>query len=124
MVPRYYYIVLASSRGCCKNDLQPPVPPAPVVLAVPGLVHVNTEPLQVRLGLLDLGQEFLVCLGHVVERHDAQAQAAEEVGAEGDEEPEGELVARGKLSLVLRSWQAGGRGRGGNSDGGSGIRLE
>lgn len=44
-------------------------------------------------------------LGHVVEGHDAPAEGEEEVGAEGDEGPEGEL--RGGLLASARGEREG-----------------
>lgn len=56
------------------------------------LVYIDAQTPQVLLSELDLGHELLVRLGHVVEGHDVPAEPEEEVGAEGDEGPEGELL--------------------------------
>lgn len=55
------------------------------------LVHGHAQLPQLGLGELDFAHEFLVCLGTVVEGHDAPAETDEEVRAEGDESPERKL---------------------------------
>lgn len=59
------------------------------------LVDIDAELAQIRLGQLDLGHELLVGLGHVVESHDVPTQTKEQVGAEGNEGPEGKLMQGG-----------------------------
>ena len=59
---------------------------------IPRLVDVDALLPQVLLREVDLDHELLVRLGHVVEGQDAPAEGEEEVGAEGDEDPEGELA--------------------------------
>ena len=54
---------------------------------------VDIHPLRPQLPPrnLDLPQELLVRFRHIIESEDAPAELEEEVGAEGDESPEGEL---------------------------------
>lgn len=54
-------------------------------------VHRNTQLAQLNLRRLDLAHQLLVRLGAVVEGQHAPAEAEEQVRAEGDEGPEGEL---------------------------------
>lgn len=54
------------------------------------LVHSDAQLPQLHLGHLDLAHQLLVRLGGVVEGQDAPAEADEQVGAEGDEGPEGQ----------------------------------
>lgn len=56
------------------------------------LVDVDAPRPEVLLREVDLLHQLLVGLGHVVEGEDAPAEGEEEVGAEGDEDPEGELL--------------------------------
>jgi hypothetical protein len=58
------------------------------------LVNSNAELSELNLGLLNLRRELLVCVGDVVEGEDAEAETEEEICAEGDEGPEGELQFR------------------------------
>lgn len=55
------------------------------------LVDIDAQFPQVGLGQLDLAHQLLVGGGYVVEGHDVPAESEEEVGAEGDEGPEGKL---------------------------------
>jgi len=55
------------------------------------LVDSDAELSELNLGLLNLRRELLVCVGDVVEGEDAEAETEEEVCAEGDQSPEGEL---------------------------------
>lgn len=63
----------------------------PAVRTTWSLVDVDATRAQVFLRQLDLGHDLLVRLGHVVEGQHAPAETEEQVGAEGDEQPEGEL---------------------------------
>lgn len=58
------------------------------------LVDSNAELSELNLGLLNLRRELLVCVGDVVEGKDAEAETEEEVCAERNEGPEGELQCR------------------------------
>lgn len=58
--------------------------------AIP-LVHIHAQFSQVHLGQINLGHQLLVRLGYIVEGHDIPAESEEEVGAERDESPEGQL---------------------------------
>ena len=73
-------------------------------LAAPS-VHGHTPLGQVRLRLLDLFHQLFVCFGDIVEREHAVSEFAQEVGAERDESPEGNLqeVVRGR-SVRVRIW--------------------
>lgn len=61
------------------------------MLVFPCLVHIHAQRSEVLLGQLDFAHQLLVCVGAVVEGQDAPAEADEQVGAERDEGPEGEL---------------------------------
>jgi hypothetical protein len=52
---------------------------------------VNTLCPKVRTRFFDLRHQFCVCLWHVVEGEDSPAELKEEVCAERDEGPEGNL---------------------------------
>lgn len=67
-----------------------PLHPAPCL--IPLLIHTNTLIPQLIPRLPNLLQQTLVRLGTVVEPEQAEAERAERVGAECDEEPEGELL--------------------------------
>lgn len=56
------------------------------------LANINTLGLEVNPGLLYLRLQFIVCLGDVVEGEDSQAELEEEICAERNEGPEGDLV--------------------------------
>jgi len=56
------------------------------------LVDINAQSPQVLLRLIDLEHEFLMSFGHVVKSEDSPTEFEEEVCAEGDEDPKGELV--------------------------------
>ena len=51
----------------------------------------DLDPIKAARSGLDLADELVVGLGAVVEGEHAPAEAGEEVGAQGDEGPEGEL---------------------------------
>lgn len=55
------------------------------------LVDIDTQLSQVGLSLVNLRHQLLVRLGDIVEGHDVVAESGEEVCAEGNESPEGEL---------------------------------
>lgn len=87
------------------------------------LVHTHAESAQVRAGQLNLLDQLLVRLGAVVESHDAPAEAGQDVRAEDDDEPEGELrrdcqwelsisVKRGgvRTTGTISVWMMAGRG--------------
>lgn len=59
------------------------------------LVHIHAQRPQLLLCHLDLPHYLLVRVGAVVEGEDAPAEADEEVCAEGNEEPEGQLFEFG-----------------------------
>lgn len=54
-------------------------------------IHIHTLALQIFPRLLNLRHQLLVGLRNVVEGENSIAEFAQEVGAEGDEGPEGEL---------------------------------
>jgi len=56
------------------------------------LVDINAQGPQVLLRLIDLEHEFLMSFRHVVKGEDSPTEFEEEVCAEGDEDPKGELV--------------------------------
>jgi hypothetical protein len=58
------------------------------------LVNSDTKLSELNLGLLDLRSELLMRVRDVVEGEDAEAETEEEVCAERDEGPEGELQTR------------------------------
>lgn len=55
------------------------------------LVDINAQRPQVDLGLVNLRHQLLMRSRNIVEREDAEAESEEEVCAEGNEDPEGEL---------------------------------
>lgn len=70
------------------------------------LVDVDALAPQIRAREVDLLHQLGVGGGHVVEGEDAVAELEEEVGAEGDEGPEGELWGGG-VSLCARRGDGG-----------------
>lgn len=64
----------------------------------PSLVHRDAQLPQLDLGGLDLAHELLMGGGDVVEGQHAPAEEDEEVGAEGDEGPEGKLLESREVS--------------------------
>lgn len=54
-------------------------------------IHIHTLALQIFPRLLNLRHQLLVGLRNVVEGENSVAEFAQEIGAEGDEGPEGEL---------------------------------
>ena len=55
------------------------------------LVDCDTHLLQICTSNLNLGHELFVSFWNVVEGHDIVAELAQEVCAEGNDRPEGEL---------------------------------
>jgi hypothetical protein len=54
-------------------------------------VDIHALGSQICPGLIDLLHQFGVSGGHIVESEDAVAELKQEISAEGDESPEGEL---------------------------------
>lgn len=75
----------------------------------PQLVDINTQSTELHPGLLDLRLQLVVRCGAFVEGDEAPAEAGEEVGAEGNESPDGELVNRWSLAGILGRGMEGGR---------------
>lgn len=55
-------------------------------------IHAHALLLEIRSRLVNLPHQFLVCFRNIVECENAESELEEEVCAEGDESPDGELV--------------------------------
>lgn len=67
-------------------------------------IHIHTLALQIFPRLLNLRHQFLVGLRDVVEGEDSVAEFPQEIGAEGDEGPEGEVWYYFELEF-LGKWE-------------------
>lgn len=61
-------------------------------------IHIHTLALQIFPRLLNLRHQLLVGLRNVIEGENSVAEFAQEIGAEGDEGPEGELFLFDSMS--------------------------
>jgi hypothetical protein len=71
----------------------------------PRLVYTHAQRTQLRLRLRDLLHQLVMRFGYIVEGGHAPAEPGEQVGAEGDEEPEGKLSCDQRQPSEIRGWE-------------------